>query len=225
VAGKTGIVLFGPPGAGKGTQAQALSRRFGVPHVSTGDMLREAVAAGTAVGLKAKGYMDSGALVPDRVVVDIVAERLRRSDCVKGWLLDGFPRNVAQADALEAGLERSGEKISAVLYMKVAPEVVTRRLSGRRMCRKCNRGYHVEFMPSAKPGLCDSCGGELYQRDDDQEATIRQRLDVYARSTVDLASYYGQKGLLREVDASGSPAEVAELLAAAVTGQQRPQGL
>jgi adenylate kinase len=216
VAGRTGLILLGPPGAGKGTQAQALQERFGVPHVSTGDMLREALSAGSEVGLRAKKYMDAGELVPDEVVVAIVAERLQKPDCATGWLLDGFPRNVAQADALGAELERIGHAITAVLYMRVAADVVVERLCGRRMCRGCNKGYHVKFMPPDEEGKCDACGGELYQRDDDREETIRQRLEVYEKSTAELVSYYRAKGVLREVDGSGSPEAVGAALAAAV---------
>jgi len=213
-----GLVLLGPPGAGKGTQAQRLSAELGIPHISTGDMLREAVASGREVGLRAKRYMDRGELVPDGVVVAIVSERLSAPDCRQGWLLDGFPRNEAQAAALEAEPSRTDREISAVLYLKVSAEEVTRRLSGRRMCRnqKCNAGYHLEFMPPKQPGLCDRCGGELYQREDDRPETIRQRLQVYEQSTAGLVAHYRAQGLLREVDAAGPPAEVARALVAAV---------
>ena len=218
MSGRIGLVLLGPPGAGKGTQAARLSRELGIPHISTGDMLREALAARSPVGLEAKKFMDSGALVPDAVVVAIVGERFKKADCAQGWLLDGFPRNVAQADALEKELSRTRDAVSAVLYMKVAPEVVTRRLSGRRMCRKCNRGFHVEFLPPKQAGKCDACGGELYQRDDDKAETIRQRLEVYEKSTAELVSFYRARKVLREVDGSGAPEEVARGLAAAVKG-------
>jgi adenylate kinase len=213
---KTGLILLGPPGAGKGTQAAAISENFKIPHISTGDMLRSAVAAGTQVGLEAKKFMDAGELVPDSVVVALVIERLAQNDCEFGWLLDGFPRNVSQAEALSIELDKAGVEITAVLYMKVAAEVVAGRLSGRRMCRSCNKGFHVEFMPPKEEGKCDACGGELYQRDDDQEETIRQRLDVFEKSTSELVSFYGAKGLLREVDAAGTPDQVGQGLAAAV---------
>jgi adenylate kinase len=217
MAAQLGLILLGPPGAGKGTQAQRLSAELGIPHISTGDMLREAVASGREVGLRAKKYMDSGGLVPDAVVVAIVSERLGAPDCGKGWLLDGFPRNEPQAAALEAELTRTGRAISAVMYLKVSAEEVTRRLSGRRMCRnqKCNAGYHLEFMPPKQPGRCDRCGSELYQRDDDQPETIRQRLQVYEQSTAGLVAHYRAQRLLREVDASGRPEEVARALLAA----------
>jgi adenylate kinase len=216
MAERTGLILLGPPGAGKGTQAEAISRRFGIPHISTGDMLRGALAAGTKVGLEAKKYMDAGELVPDSVVVAIVGERLQQDDCGPGWLLDGFPRNTAQADALAAQLEEIGHAVTAVLYLKVGAEVVVERLSGRRMCSSCNKGFHVKFMPPKTEGKCDACGGDLYQRDDDREETIRQRLEVYEKSTAELVDYYGSRGLLREVDASGAPEEVGAALAAAV---------
>lgn len=216
MAARTGLVLLGPPGAGKGTQAEGLSARLGVPHISTGDMLREALASGTEVGLQAKKYMDAGELVPDPVVVAIVAERLARPDCEPGWLLDGFPRNEAQAAALDGELGDIGHEITAVLYLEVSPEEVVKRLSGRRMCRQCNAGFHVEFMPSAKGELCDRCGGELYQRDDDRPETISQRLEVYETSTAGLVAYYRERDLLCEVDAAGEPEEVAAAALAAV---------
>jgi adenylate kinase len=213
-----GLILLGPPGAGKGTQAVQLSKDLGIPHISTGDMLRAAVASGREVGLRAKKYMDSGALVPDAVVVAIVAEKLGSPDCAKGWLLDGFPRNEAQAAALGAELAKIKQSISAVLYLKVSADEVTRRLSGRRMCRnqKCNAGYHVDFMPPQKAGVCDRCGSELYQRDDDKAETIRQRLQVYEQSTAGLVAHYRGQGLLREIEASGRPEQVARGLRAAV---------
>jgi adenylate kinase len=216
VADRTGLILLGPPGAGKGTQAQGLSEAFGIPHISTGDMLREAVAAGSPVGLEARKFMEAGELVPDRVVVGIVGERLQKPDCAPGWLLDGFPRNVAQADALDRKLAEIGHAVTAVLYMKVPAEVVVERLSGRRMCRACNHGYHVKFMPPQQTGKCDACGGELYQRPDDREETIRQRLEVYSRDTAPLVEYYAPGGRLLEVDAGGPPEEVGAALIAAV---------
>jgi len=217
-----GLILLGAPGAGKGTQAVRLSKHLGIPHISTGDMLREAVASGREVGLRAKKYMDAGELVPDSVVVAIVSERLGSADCGKGWLLDGFPRNEAQAVALEAELARIGQAISAVLFLKVSAEEVTRRLSGRRMCRnqKCKAGYHLEFMPPAKPGVCDRCGSELYQRDDDKPETIRQRLEVYEKSTAGLVARYRSAELLHEIEASGNPDDVARALMAAVSAVQ-----
>lgn len=217
-SGPIGLILLGPPGAGKGTQAVGLSKELGIPHISTGDMLREAVSSGREVGLRAKQYMDAGQLVPDSVVVAIVSERLGFPDCKKGWLLDGFPRNESQAAALEAELVRIKQSVSAVLYLKVSAEDVTARLSGRRMCsnKKCNAGYHVEFMPPKTQGVCDKCGSPLYQRDDDKPETIRQRLEVYDKSTAGLVKHYRSQGVLREINAAGSPEQVSKELVAAV---------
>ena len=194
------LVLLGPPGAGKGTQAQFLMERFGVPQVSTGDMLRTAVAAGTQLGLKAKGCMDAGELVPDAVVVGIVKERLQQSDCASGFILDGFPRTVNQANALKAALAESGLGIDRVVAFTVDEDALVQRLTGRRTCRKCGAGYHVRFDPPRLAGVCDRCAGELYQRDDDQEETIRKRLQVYRNQTEPLIQYYRSEGLLLDVD-------------------------
>jgi adenylate kinase len=204
------LVFLGPPGAGKGTQAKTVSADFSLPHISTGDILRENVAAGTELGAKAKGYMDSGALVPDDLVVSMVAERLTRDDCANGFILDGFPRTTAQAEALAANLDESGRKLDGVLYFKVDDEKVVGRLSGRRMCRGCGAGYHLEYMPPAAEGVCDKCGGELYQRDDDKAETVRARLKVYYAQTAELIDYYRERGLLKEVDASLSPEAVCD---------------
>lgn len=194
------LILLGPPGAGKGTQAQFLMDRFGIPQVSTGDMLRAAVAAGTELGLKAKGCMDAGELVPDAVVVGIVTERLQQQDCARGFILDGFPRTEAQADALKAALAASGLKIDHVIAFSVDEEALVERLTGRRACRGCSAGYHVTFDPPRIEGVCDKCGAALYQRDDDQEGTIRKRLQVYRGQTAPLISYYRGQGLLAEID-------------------------
>jgi adenylate kinase len=217
---RTGLILLGPPGAGKGTQAAGISGKYEIPHISTGDMLREAVAAGTEVGLEAKRYMEAGDLVPDSVVVGIVGERLQKPDCAGGWLLDGFPRNTAQADALKAKLAEVGHRLTAVLYIKVPADVVVERLGGRRMCRGCNRGYHVKFMPPREEGKCDACDGELYQRPDDNEGAIRQRLEVFEKETAPLVAYYRGEGALCEVDGAGTPAQVGEALMAAVEEQR-----
>jgi adenylate kinase len=216
MADRTGLILLGPPGAGKGTQAEGLSKKFGIPHISTGDMLREAVAAESPVGLEAKKFMAAGELVPDSVVVGIVGERLQKADCANGWLLDGFPRNTAQADALAEKLGEIGHQVTAVLYMKVPAEAVIERLGGRRMCKPCNKGYHVKFMPPQTEGKCDVCGTELYQRPDDNEATIRQRLEVFEKETAPLVAYYAERGALCEVDGAGAPDEVGSVLAATV---------
>lgn len=198
------LVFLGPPGAGKGTQAALLTKQYGVPQISTGEMLRSAVQQQTPMGLEAKRHMDSGALVPDEVVVGIVEERLAAADCVNGFILDGFPRTVAQADALSVMLRKSGKEIEHVILFDVDTSVLLERIVGRRMCRKCGRGYHVRFDPPLEAGKCDECGGELYQREDDQEATMRKRLEVYEAQTAPLKAYYSTEGLLRSVDALGA---------------------
>lgn len=198
------LIFLGPPGAGKGTQANLVVRKYGVPQISTGDILRSAVANQTLMGLKAKEYMDSGLLVPDDVVVGIVSERLAGDDCVSGFILDGFPRTVAQADALDGMLRSAGRSISHVISFEVDFAVLVERLAGRRMCRACGRGFHLVHDRPSIEGRCDSCGGELYQRDDDKEETIRRRLDVYEEQTVPLKEYYERASLLRKVDALGS---------------------
>ncbi len=212
------VVFLGPPGAGKGTQAEYVCRQKGIPHVSTGDILREAVANGTDLGRKAKGYMDSGALVPDDLVVSMVAQRLSRDDCGEGFVLDGFPRTVAQAQALEETLSANGEDLDGVFYFSVDDEDVIKRLSGRRICRQCGANYHIEFMPPAQEGRCDKCGGELYQREDDKPETVGERLKVYYRQTADLVNYYRDRGLVTEVDASLSPADVRAEVEKALAG-------
>jgi len=193
------LILLGPPGAGKGTQAKFLTERFHIPQISTGDILRAAVREGTPLGVKAKEFMDRGALVPDEVVVGIVRERLREDDCSTGFILDGFPRTVPQADALQQALGELGRDLDAVISLEVDTEALVERLTGRRTCRACTRGYHVTFDPPQKDGYC-ACGGELYQRDDDQESTIRNRLQVYNDQTSPLIDYYSDLGLLFMVD-------------------------
>ncbi|MCD6525800.1 MAG: adenylate kinase [Desulfuromonas sp.] len=194
------LILLGPPGAGKGTQAKMLVERFGVPQISTGDILRVAVKEGTPMGLKAKSCMDSGALVPDDVVVGIVEERLQKDDCASGFILDGFPRTVPQADALTKTLAVMSKDLDAVISLEVDIEALVARLAGRRTCKACGAGYHLEYEPPAKPGVCDTCGGKLIQRDDDQEETIRNRMAVYLDQTLPLVEYYGKSGLLSKVD-------------------------
>jgi adenylate kinase len=194
------LILLGPPGAGKGTQAKMLMDRFDIPQISTGDILRAAVKEGTPMGLKAKGCMDSGELVPDEVVVGIVKERLQKADCDNGFILDGFPRTVPQADALSADLVELDKQLDAVVSLDVDTDALVARLTGRRTCRECGRGYHVMFDPPKNAGVCDVCVGELVQRDDDQEKTIRKRLDVYQEQTEPLVAYYRAAGLLKELD-------------------------
>lgn len=194
------LILLGPPGAGKGTQAKMLVEHFGVPQISTGDILRAAVKEGTPMGVKAKTFMDSGALVPDEVVVGIVEERLQKEDCGAGFILDGFPRTVPQADALQSTLAGLGKELDAVVSLEVDIEALVARLAGRRACKSCGAGYHLQYEPPAKAGVCDACGGELIQRDDDQEETIRNRMSVYLEQTLPLVEYYQAAGLLSQVD-------------------------
>jgi adenylate kinase len=206
------VIFLGPPGAGKGTQAQALAREWGVPHVATGDMLREAVAARTPLGLEAKRHMDSGGLVPDEVVIGLVGERLAQTDAKAGVVLDGFPRTVAQAEALDALFARTGLSLDRVVYFNVSRDELLRRLTGRRVCRACGRTYHLVSAPPKAANKCDACGGELYQRVDDSEATVATRLDVYRKQTSPLLDYYRGRNLLAEVAGEGSVAEVAEAI-------------
>jgi adenylate kinase len=194
------LILLGPPGAGKGTQAKMMMEEFAIPQISTGDILRAAVKEGTPMGIKAKAFMDSGGLVPDAVVVGIVQERLQKADCATGFILDGFPRTVPQADALRETLAQLGKDLDAVISLEVDTEALVERLTGRRTCKGCGRGYHVRFDPPTKADSCDSCGGELVQRDDDREETIRHRLSVYHEQTSPLADYYQAQGLLIGVD-------------------------
>lgn len=194
------LLIMGPPGAGKGTQAGRISECYGIPHISTGDIFRAAIKAGTELGMKLKGYLDAGQLVPDEVTIEVIKERLREPDCSKGFLLDGFPRTIPQAEALDSMLKELGTHLNAVLNIVVSNDVLLRRLTGRRICRKCGAPYHVEFNPPAVPGVCDRCGGELYQRSDDTEETVKERLDVYARQTAPVLRYYKEQGLLREIN-------------------------
>jgi len=193
------LVLLGPPGAGKGTQGAVLSREYRIPHISTGDILRAAVKAGTGLGLAAKSYMDKGGLVPDEVVTGIVIERLKEPDARKGFLLDGFPRTVRQAESLDKAMKDAAARIDMVLYFETSAKVAIERLSGRRVCRKCGFNYHVKNIPPKKEDVCDKCGGELFQRPDDREETVLKRLEVYEKETSPLVEYYRKKGLLKEV--------------------------
>lgn len=203
------LILLGPPGAGKGTQAKLLVERLDIPQVSTGDMLRAAVKAGTPLGQEARQFMDRGALVPDGVIIGLVRDRLKRADCSRGYILDGFPRTVAQAEALGTALQELGAALDHVVSLEVPAEELVVRIAGRRTCRACGTMYHVRFSPSATDGRCDACGGETYQRDDDREETVRRRLQVYADQTAPLISFYEGKGLLRHVSGRG---EIAEIL-------------
>jgi len=194
------IILMGGPGAGKGTQANPLVERFHFPHISTGDMFRAAIKEGTALGLKAKSYMDAGGLVPDEVTIGIVEERLAQPDCADGFLLDGFPRTLAQGSALADILDRLGMKLDGVINIEVDEEVLIPRLTGRRVCRKCGASYHMIFNPPKQEGVCDQCGGELYQRSDDTVETAKNRLNVYNSQTEPLIAFYEEKGLLKRIN-------------------------
>ncbi len=202
------LVLLGAPGAGKGTQAKKLIEKYGIPQISTGDLLRAAVSAGTPLGKEAKSYMDKGELVPDRVVLGMVEERLKQDDCKKGYILDGFPRNVSQADALDKMLNSLGMSLDAALSVDVPFDELMKRLTGRRTCKSCGQMYNIYFNPPKKEGICDKCGGELFQRDDDKEETIKKRLEVYNSQTAPLIEYYSKKGILKSVSGTGSIDEI-----------------
>ena len=210
------IVLIGPPGAGKGTQSKLLSERFSIPQISTGDILRANVREKTPMGLRAKDYMERGVLVPDELVVEMVVDRLSQDDCARGFILDGFPRNVKQAEALEETLDKSGKKIDAVIGFEVERRELVRRLSGRRVCRKCGATYHIIFNPPVNIDVCDRCGDELYQRDDDKEETIEARLKVYEEETLPVVEYYKKRGLYKGVNGIGSVDEINEAIVKAI---------
>ena len=210
------VIFLGAPGAGKGTQARRLAAGSGVPQVATGDMLREAAAAGTPLGREAKRFMDQGALVPDEVVIGLVDERLSRPDAGTGYVLDGFPRTVAQALALDALLRRLGQDLDRVVFFDVSRDELLRRLTGRRVCRQCGTAFHLVSAPPKAAGRCDQCGGELYQRDDDAEATVGRRLDVYQTQTAPLLDYYRKRGLLVRVAGEGPVDQVAAAIQKAV---------
>jgi adenylate kinase len=211
------LVLVGPPGAGKGTQAEFIAEQFAVPKISTGDIFRANVSGGTDLGRLAKKYMDAGDLVPDEVTNAMVRDRLAQPDAKDGFLLDGFPRNVAQAGELNGILDELGAPLSVVLDLEVDFEEVVRRLSGRRTCKKCGHVWHIEFDPTEVDGVCDKCDGALYQRDDDQPETVRHRLDVYAAQTAPLIDFYREAGKLVAIDALGAVEDVTERAIAALT--------
>lgn len=202
------IVLMGMPGAGKGTQAEKIVQQFGIPHISTGDMFRQAVAEGTELGKQAKAYMDAGKLVPDEVTIGIVRERLTKDDCRNGFLLDGFPRTVEQAKALDEMLQSIDRKLSHVLLIEVSRDILLKRLTGRRICRQCGATYHTEFNPPQQDGVCDRCGGDLYQRADDAPETVATRLDVNMAQMEPILAHYEAQGLLRKVDGEQDIASV-----------------
>lgn len=194
------LILMGLPGAGKGTQAEQIIAKYNIPHISTGDMFRAAMKAETELGLQAKSFIDKGALVPDEVTIGIVRERLSQEDCIKGFLLDGFPRTVAQASALEEIMKDLGKKIDYVLNINVDSGLLLTRLTGRRICKECGATYHLEFNPPAKADVCDKCGGELYQRSDDNEETVANRLDVNIKQTKPLLDFYEELGYLQSIN-------------------------
>jgi adenylate kinase len=209
------LVLLGPPGAGKGTQAERLGEEFKLPHVASGDLFRENLKNKTELGMLASRYMNKGELVPDDVTIAMIRDRLERPDYENGVILDGFPRTLAQAEGLKEILAGMGRKLDGVLYIAVPDEELVDRLSGRRICRRCQTPYHVQFNPPKEQGVCGTCGGELYQRDDDKPETVRARLEVYHQQTSPLIDFYRQFGLLIEVDGSGDIEKVSSALSAA----------
>jgi adenylate kinase len=204
------LVLVGPPGAGKGTQAQFIASHLSIPKISTGDIFRDNVSHGTALGRRAQAYMERGDLVPDQVTIAMVTDRLADDDTGAGFLLDGFPRNVPQAETLKKMLSAWDTRLDVVLELVVDDDEVVRRLSGRRTCRRCGRVWHATFDPPSHPGICDDCGGELFQRDDDREETIRHRIEVYQQQTSPLIAFYADDGILLGIDATGPVEEVTE---------------
>jgi adenylate kinase len=209
------IIFLGAPGAGKGTQAAELARGQQLVHIATGDLFRQALEQGTELGMKAKSYMEKGVLVPDQITIQMVLERLSAPDCERGAILDGFPRNLEQAEALDKALAQQGKAIDKVIYINVSEEELLKRLSGRWICRQCQAPYHVTDSPPKVWGRCDRCGGELYQRPDDTEESVRKRLEVYFIETAPLIDYYAQRGKLLEVDGEGSVTEVGRRITTA----------
>jgi adenylate kinase len=204
------LVLVGPPGAGKGTQAQFLSSHLSIPKISTGDIFRDNVSHGTALGRRAQAYMERGDLVPDKITIAMVTDRLADDDAGSGFLLDGFPRNVPQAETLKKLLSAWDTRLDVVLELVVDDDEVVRRLSGRRTCRRCGRVWHATFDPPSRPDICDDCGGELFQRDDDREETIRHRIEVYQQQTSPLIAFYADEGILLGIDATGPVDEITD---------------
>ncbi len=206
------IIMLGAPGAGKGTQAKLLAEKYQIPHISTGDIFRANIKQGTELGKKAKEYMDQGLLVPDELVVDLVVDRVAQDDCAGGYILDGFPRTIPQAEALDAALERSGEQIDRAVDVEVADEHIVSRMAGRRACVGCGATYHIQHNPTKEEGICDHCGETLILRDDDQPETVRKRLDVYHEQTQPLIDYYRAQGKLAEVDGAVPMDEVFDAI-------------
>ena len=194
------IVMLGAPGAGKGTQAAMICEKYGLPHISTGDIFRSNIKNGTELGQKAKAYMDAGKLVPDELTIQLLLDRVAKADCSGGYVLDGFPRTIPQAQVLTEALEKSGQSVDCALNVDVPDDNIVRRMSGRRSCPKCGASYHVEYIPPKNAGICDVCGSELIQRDDDKPETVQNRLSVYHDQTQPLIAYYEKAGVLRTVD-------------------------
>lgn len=212
------LVLMGPPGSGKGTQAKLLEKYYDIPHLSTGDILRHQVSEGTVLGRAAEEAMSQGQLVADQLIIDMVQERLGRADCVRGYILDGFPRTVVQAEALQAYLARRGEELNAALEFWIPDDEIVKRLSGRVQCADCGSGYHGEFHPAQSFGRCDACGGKLVKRDDDAEETIRARLKVFRKETEALCGFYEKLGILRRIAGMGDMEEIFTRVQSAITG-------
>ena len=213
------VLLIGAPGAGKGTTAEGITAKTSFVHTATGDMLREAVKKGTKLGREAKGFMDRGELVPDNVIVKLVEERLDAGSSDAMYLFDGFPRTLAQAELLEKALKKREARLDSVFFLDAPREVLVRRLSGRRTCRDCGRNYHIENIPPKREGVCDACGGELYKRPDDEESTVLNRLEVYARQTESLISYYERKGILVRIDSSQHRDAIVDRIVGMLTKQ------
>ncbi|MFQ6072589.1 MAG: adenylate kinase [Methanosarcinales archaeon] len=208
------IVLLGPPGSGKGTQAEKINKKYNIPHISTGDILRENIKKNTELGRLAKSYMDKGELVPDSLLIDLIKERLNQSDCLQGYILDGYPRTIPQASALE----KINKKLDIVLNISVSDEELIKRLSGRRICKQCGASYHIIFNPPIKNGICDLCGGDLYQRDDDSEVAIKNRLKVYKKQTQPLIDYYSKKKLLVTINGENEILKIFEDICVVLDG-------
>lgn len=211
------LILLGPPGSGKGTQSGMLRDKFNIPQISTGDLLRKAVSSKTALGVKAQEYMDKGHLVPDELVLDMIRERLQQEDCKNGYVLDGFPRTVVQAEKLDEMLASVGEKLDEVIDLEVNPEEILVRLTGRRTCRSCNAMFHETLKPPKQPGVCDHCGGELYQRADDNEETVMNRLKEYENKTAPLKEFYRKQGNLKSAKGSGSMDDIFDRICSLVS--------
>lgn len=204
------IIMLGAPGAGKGTQAKRIAEKYGIPHVSTGDIFRSNIKNGTELGMRAKAYMDAGNLVPDEITIGMLLDRIHEEDCKKGYVLDGFPRTIPQAESLTAALQKQGEKMDYAVDVDVPDEAIISRMSGRRACLACGATYHIEFNPPKKEGICDQCGEPLVLRNDDKPETVKNRLDVYHRQTQPLIDYYKKEGILAQVDGTQSMDQVFE---------------